>query len=235
VTVSFSAVCEHKFLEQSPTSLLPARATVMLFTKLTFAALTGWATLITAAPEPQLHDLLSFEQNQPQPRAGKRQSCTNPKACPANSVYKSTVHPPTVFFRPEKGKSISYPRLVELSDGTILTTVSYSGTINGKPYFPVFASCDGGNTWSWRSNLTDQVNGLGMSAQPALSELPWDLGTFKKGTVLASGNSWGNTTNIDLYASTDKGVTWKFVSNVARGSRPGTQDGNPCIWEPWIQ
>jgi hypothetical protein len=201
----------------------------MLFTKLTLAVVASWAASAVATP---------YVEQLAQPIPKRQTTCTPPPppaACPAGSSYKSTVHPPSVFFRPAKGQSISYPRLVELSDGTILTTASYSGTIAGKPYFPIFASCDGGNTWTWRSNFTDQVNGLGMSAQPALSELPFDMGTFKKGTVLASGNSWGNSTNIDLYASTDKGLTWTFVSNVARGSRPGTQDGNPCIWEPWIQ
>jgi hypothetical protein len=87
--------------------------------------------------------------------------------------------------------------------------------------------------------MTDQVNGLGMNAQPALAELTFAVGSFPAGTVLASGNSWSrsneaNTTNIDLYASKDKGHTWEFVSNVARGSGPNTTNGNPCIWEPYI-
>lgn len=84
--------------------------------------------------------------------------------------------------------------------------------------------------------MTDQVNGLGMAAQPALAELPFAVGDFPAGTVLASGNSWGpKSTNIDLYASRDKGHTWTFVSNVARGTGPDTTNGNPCIWEPFIE
>jgi hypothetical protein len=205
----------------------------MLFTKLTLAVLTGWAALAIATTTTDKTQPLRKRQSSCAPPPPAPPPPVNSTSCPAGA-YKSTVHPPTVFFRPEKGKSISYPRLTELSDGTILATASYSGTIGGKPYFPVWASCDGGSTWAWRSNFTDQVNGLGMSAQPAIAELPFDLDGFKKGTVLASGNSWGNTTNVDLYASTDKGVTWTFVSNVARGSRPGTQNGNPCIWEPYI-
>lgn len=137
-----------------------------------------------------------------------------------------------VIFMPEINSTIMYPRIAELSDGTILAT---AGLSSNPPVFPVFSSSDGGASWKWISNLTDQVNGLGMSAQPAIAELPWAVGEFPAGTVLASGNSWGNkSTNIDLYASKDKGHTWKFVSNVARGSGPSTENGNPCIWEPYI-
>jgi hypothetical protein len=125
-----------------------------------------------------------------------------------------------------------YPRITELSDGTILATAGLNST---PAVFPVFSSADGGATWEWISNLTDQVNNLGMNAQPAIAELPWAVGEWPAGTVLASGNSWGrNSTNIDVYGSKDKGRTWKFISNVARGSGPSTQNGNPCIWEPYI-
>jgi hypothetical protein len=136
-----------------------------------------------------------------------------------------------VIYQPVGSNSVSYPRVAELSDGTILATIVLSGT----GVFPVFSSKDQGATWKWISNITDQVNGLGMSAQPAIYELPFQAGSWPAGTILASGNSWGrNSTNIDLYASPDKGATWKFVSKVATGSGPGTQNGNPCIWEPFI-
>jgi len=137
-----------------------------------------------------------------------------------------------IIWLPEESSTIMYPRIAELSDGTILATAGLNST---PPVFPIFSSSDGGASWKWISNMTDQVNGLGMNAQPAIAELPWAIGEFPAGTVLASGNSWGrNSTNIDLYASTDKGYTWKFVSNVARGSGPSTENGNPCIWEPYI-
>jgi len=136
------------------------------------------------------------------------------------------------IYWPPSNLTISYPRITELSDGTILATAG----LNTVPaIFPIFSSSDGGASWNWISNMTDQVNGLGMNAQPALAELPWAVGDWPAGTVLASGNSWGrNSTNIDLYASKDKGKTWSFVSNVARGSGPSTKNGNPCIWEPFI-
>ncbi|KAK4158047.1 Sialidase [Chaetomidium leptoderma] len=139
---------------------------------------------------------------------------------------------------PPKGGRIVYPRLAELHDGTILVTASVSGGSlmgNGKSAFPIFETKDNGVTWKWISNLTDQVNGWGMSAQPALLELRKPLGKFKPGTILASGNSWSsNGTRIDLYASTDGARTWEFISRVAEGGRPNTTNGATPIWEPFL-
>lgn len=160
-------------------------------------------------------------------------------SAPPNSPPKPPPRPWSTFdenviFQPDSDHNVLYPRQVELSDGSLLATTSYGG--DKTPYFPIFRSADGGATWSWISNMTDQVNGLGMAAQPALAELPFAVGGFPAGTVLASGNSWGpKSTNIDLYASKDKGHTWEFVSNVARGTGPDTTNGNPCIWEPFIE
>ncbi|KAK4446511.1 Sialidase [Podospora aff. communis PSN243] len=137
------------------------------------------------------------------------------------------------IYQPVGRESITYPRFAELEDGTILATASLSG--NTPAYFPVFESKDGGASWTWVSNVTDQVNGWGMPAQPALAELTEPLGGFEKGTILASGNSWSNNgTRIDLYASTDRARTWKFVSRVAEGGRPNTTNGATPIWEPYL-
>jgi hypothetical protein len=79
------------------------------------------------------------------------------------------------------------------------------------------------------------VNGWGLPAQPALMELREPMGGFKKGTILASGNSWSdNGTRIDLYASTDRARSWQFVSHVASGGRPNTTNGADPIWEPFL-
>jgi hypothetical protein len=147
------------------------------------------------------------------------------------------------IYQPTGNQSVTYPRFTELEDGTILATTSFSGPV--PPYFPIFSSSDGGATWEHISDLTDQVNGWGMSAQPALAELLEDVGGFAKGTILGAGNSWnrngsdgqggGVGTKIDLYASEDRGRTWQFVSNVAEGGPPNTTNGATPIWEPWIQ
>jgi hypothetical protein len=159
------------------------------------------------------------------------------------SIAHAQTHPddpkPWGFFvnntiwQPTGSKSVSYPRYTELEDGTILATTALSGVNPG--YFPVFESKDGGANWKYISNLTDQVNGWGMSAQPALTYLKTPLGGFPAGTILGSGNSWSNNgTKIDLYASTDVARTWTFVSHIAQGGRPNTTNGADPVWEPYL-
>lgn len=48
------------------------------------------------------------------------------------------------------------------------------------------------------------------------------IGGFPAGTILLAGNSIPSDlskTQLDLYASTDSGVTWKFVSHIAKGGK----------------
>jgi hypothetical protein len=121
-------------------------------------------------------------------------------------------------------ESMTYPRFTQLMDGTILATSPLGG--RRPPGFPIFESKDGGASWTWVSNITDQVNGWGLGSQPALAELTEPIGDYPNGTILASGNSASrNGTHIDLYASLDKGRTWSFVSNVAKGGRPNVTNG----------
>jgi len=139
-----------------------------------------------------------------------------------NTIYQTTG-----------SESITYPRYTELTDGTIIATSALSGHQPG--YFPIFESNDGGASWKWVSNLTDQVNGWGMSAQPALTELSSAMGGYPAGTILGSGNSWsGNGTKIDLYASTDRARSWHFVSHIAQGGPPNTTNGASPVWEPYL-
>ncbi|EIN08269.1 BNR/Asp-box repeat protein [Punctularia strigosozonata HHB-11173 SS5] len=105
------------------------------------------------------------------------------------------------------------------------------------PYFPIFRSTDLGRTWTHISNATDQVNGWGLRYQPFLYELPQNIGSFKAGTILLAGNSIPedlSLTKIDLYASTDKGLTWKFVSSIASGGRAIPNNGETPVWEPFL-
>ncbi|OCL12766.1 glycoside hydrolase family 93 protein [Glonium stellatum] len=105
------------------------------------------------------------------------------------------------------------------------------------PYFPIFRSTDLGQTWMEFSRVIDQVNGWGLRYQPFLYELPQAIGKFPAGTILLAGNSIPadlSQTQIDLYASPDKGKTWKFVSHVAHGGRAIPNNGETPVWEPFI-
>ena len=139
-----------------------------------------------------------------------------------NTIYQTTGN-----------ESVTYPRFTELRDGTILATTSLRG--RSPAFFPIFESKDGGASWTWISNVTDVVNGWGLGAQPALAELTEPIGSYASGTVLASGNSASkNGTHIDLYASPDKGRSWSFVGNIAKGGAPNTTNGADPIWEPYL-
>jgi len=150
----------------------------------------------------------------------------------------------TTIAQPTRGEvQYIYPRYVELLDGTILVTVSrreFAQPKNQKAaaaaaFFPVFSGSDGGSSWDYIGNVTDQVNGWGLGAQPALVELTEPIGDYAEGTVLAAGNSWSDKgTHIDVYASTDKGASWEFVSSVAKGGAPNTTNGATPIWEPML-
>ncbi|KAH8833918.1 BNR/Asp-box repeat protein, partial [Flagelloscypha sp. PMI_526] len=104
-------------------------------------------------------------------------------------------------------------------------------------WFPVYRSTDLGQTWAQISNVTDDVNGWGMRYQPFLYELQEPIGKFPAGTILAAGNSIPtdlSQTQIDVYASLDKGYTWKFVSHVAAGGAAIPTNGETPVWEPFI-
>ncbi|RDW84913.1 glycoside hydrolase family 93 protein [Coleophoma cylindrospora] len=130
-----------------------------------------------------------------------------------------------------------YARTVELENGVLLATWENYSPEPPLVYFPIYKSTDGGETWKMISKITDQVNGWGLRYQPFLYELPVTVGNFSAGTILAAGNSIPtdlSLTQIDIYASRDKGYTWEFVSKVADGGAAIPDNGIPAIWEPFL-
>ncbi|MFE9450136.1 RICIN domain-containing protein [Streptomyces sp. NPDC006739] len=133
-----------------------------------------------------------------------------------------------------------YPRAIQLqhsgsSNGTILAT--FEQYTSGTPVFPIYRSTDDGNTWSKISDVADTQNGWGMRWEPQLFELPTAIGNFPAGTILVAGDSVpGNrsATKIDMYASTDHGLTWSFVSNIATGGQATASNGFTPVWEPFF-
>ncbi|MDX3454818.1 RICIN domain-containing protein [Streptomyces sp. ME02-8801-2C] len=133
-----------------------------------------------------------------------------------------------------------YPRALRLqhngsANGTILAT--FEQWTNGTPVFPIYRSTDNGNSWTKISDVADTQNGWGMRWEPELFELPTAMGGFPAGTILVAGDSVPgdrSATKIDLYASTDRGLTWSFVSNIATGGRAISSNGNTPVWEPYF-
>ncbi|PWN36396.1 Oligoxyloglucan reducing end-specific cellobiohydrolase [Meira miltonrushii] len=156
--------------------------------------------------------------------------------------FSTTIFtPPPEYETPPVLYARSLLLTVNDAKGTMLATwENYSGKnySNGVTWFPIFRSLDHGKTWSWFSNVTDQVNGWGLRYQPFLYELKEDFGCYKAGAILLAGNSIPidlSKTKIDLYISTDKGFTWKFLSSVASGGRADDpENGKTPVWEPFL-
>lgn len=139
----------------------------------------------------------------------------------------------------DPGPGALYGRALRLqhsksANGTMLAT--FEQYVNGTPSFPIFQSTDDGKTWEQISSVTDQVNGWGMRWQPQLYELPQAIGNMPAGTILCAGNSIPSDyskSKLDLYKSTDHGKTWSFVSSIASGGRPKSENGYTPVWEPF--
>ncbi|KAJ9148948.1 Bnr asp-box repeat domain protein [Pleurostoma richardsiae] len=131
-----------------------------------------------------------------------------------------------------------YPRTLQLPDGALLLTWEDYPPEPPLAHFPIWKSVDGGATWSDFVNVTDQVNGWGLRYQPLLYQLPTDFGGYKAGTILLAGMSLPADLSeawLDLYASTDGGSNWDFVSHVVYAPGPETTtNGNKAVWEPFL-
>ncbi|KAK2810406.1 hypothetical protein FQN50_002895 [Emmonsiellopsis sp. PD_5] len=146
-------------------------------------------------------------------------------------VSDSTIWSPADGF---SAPGVLYARSEIIGDTLFATAENYSPE---PPVFPIYTSVDQGLTWTHLSDVADTVNGWGMRYQPHLYVLKNALGTFPAGTLLVAGNSIPqdlSLTSIDLYASTDQGVTWSFVSNIAKGGRAVGVNGETPIWEPFL-
>ncbi|MFC8147240.1 RICIN domain-containing protein [Streptomyces paradoxus] len=162
---------------------------------------------------------------------------------PAAGRADATARPAQTMYTPPPGAPAPgslYPRGLRLqhsgsANGTILAT--FEQYTNGTPVFPIYRSTDNGNSWTKISDIADTQNGWGMRWEPELFELPTAIGGFPAGTIMAAGLSVPSNrsaTKIDMYASTDHGQTWTFVSNIATGGRAYSSNGETPVWEPFL-
>ncbi len=103
---------------------------------------------------------------------------------------------------------------------------------NGNPEADFYASNDGAS-FSQVSSITDPdfLSGLCCGA---LYELSAQVGALSPGTLLWAGSVGQNSTNapmvLKVYASSDQGATWSYLSNCAATSGPRSAAGR--LWEP---
>ncbi|KAH8589233.1 family 93 glycoside hydrolase [Bisporella sp. PMI_857] len=132
---------------------------------------------------------------------------------------------------------VLYARAISLSSNTLLATWENYSPEPPLVYFPIYQSTDGGSTWTKISQINDTVNNWGLRYQPTLYVLPSAIGRYPAGTILAAGNSIPtdlSKTKIDVYASTDNGFSWSFVSSVASGGKAVPNNGETPVWEPLL-
>jgi hypothetical protein len=155
------------------------------------------------------------------------------QSSPASLANVTIFTPPSDYNIPRT----LYPRNEELPNGDLLATWENYSPEPPLVYFPIYRSKDHGKTWKEISKVQDTANGYGLRYQPFLYYLPERVGSFKKGTLLLAGSSIPtdlSSTNIDLYASSDDGVTWKFVSHIAAGGEAEPTNGLTPVWEPFL-
>ncbi|KAF1846204.1 glycoside hydrolase family 93 protein [Cucurbitaria berberidis CBS 394.84] len=141
--------------------------------------------------------------------------------------------PPSNYLDPR----VLYARSAQFADGSLLATWENYSPEPPKVYFPIYRSTDGGLNWKEISRVQDTEQKWGLRYQPDLYILPEDFAGFKAGTVLLSGSSIPtdlSKTQIELYASTDKGVSWKFISHIAAGGEARPNNGLTPVWEPFL-
>lgn len=127
----------------------------------------------------------------------------------------------------------SYARAVRITKGAAGKSQTMLATYQafGPSGFPLFRTDDGGHNWRQWSTIPI----AGFALQPYLYELPSAIGGLPKGALLFACNLFGSSsTTIQLYASTDVGLTWKLLSTVATGGRADTTNGATPVWEPFL-
>ncbi|HEX2927808.1 MAG TPA: fibronectin type III domain-containing protein [Ruminiclostridium sp.] len=153
-------------------------------------------------------------------------------------VVPSTVSangPTTVYTSPAGtlAPGTLYPRAMQTSDGKLYAT--WESYTTGVSKFPIFQSSDNGVSWTKVGDVEDTHKGVGMRWEPALFELPQQIGDMPKGTLLAAGLVLPydrSFCEIDLYKSNDEGKNWTYVSTIAEGKK--AFPGDDPVWEPFF-
>ncbi|KAK6084881.1 bnr asp-box repeat domain protein [Seiridium cupressi] len=132
---------------------------------------------------------------------------------------------------------VLYARVVSLSTGALRATWENYSPEPPLVYFPIYRSTDGGVSWTSIGKVTDTVNDWGLRYQPFLYELPQAIGNYARGTILAAANSIPtdlSKSKVDIYASTNGGVAWSFVSSAGTGGVSKPTNGLTPVWEPLL-
>ena len=146
-------------------------------------------------------------------------------------------------------QGVGYPALVRLShqadpsrNGRVLLVFERDG-MGG---VPLYRRDPGSRDWHFVENVTDQAHRgdatWQLRWQPNITELPRASGPLPAGTVLLAANATGNdakgrvvTEDLQLYASSDGGRTWRYLGSIVKGGGKPSDKDNHGVWEPNIR
>jgi hypothetical protein len=134
----------------------------------------------------------------------------------------------------------SYPVAVRLShsgaaNGTVLATFERNAgdSTDPPPGWLIYRSTDDGQSFSKLSEVAPAVHpDWTFTVQPHLMELSQAAGGFPAGTLLLATGLMPDPitqTELQVYASTDHGATWSYVSDIATAG-----PGGSGVWEPFL-
>lgn len=119
--------------------------------------------------------------------------------------------------------STLYPRVVRLSHGSVASFGRLIASTNGS----IFQSNNNGASWSSLGTVPT-IGGSTERCCATLYELPQQVGSLASGTLIYAASYFsGSTPAIEVYTSTNQGVTWAYHSTpVVLG------DSTHGLWEP---
>jgi hypothetical protein len=177
---------------------------------------TRWPTRPTSTTEPDPE-----ETEEPEPPA--------PTPTGVDTFANATIYQPD-----DATHHLTSPRTVNLPNNTILAVWNDSAQINGT--FAVYRSTNDGFSWYAHGTATSTIGGRKL-LEPHILFLEGSWSGDTNMTLLAVNAVDEKSTNIELYASWDQGVTFEFVHRVAEGGPRGSKAvGQPFMlmqYVPW--
>ncbi len=155
---------------------------------------------------------------------------------PASAAAGDILYSPDLNTYPNG--TAGYPRAIRLDhDGspnqTMLATFAKGGH-NAPTSLPIYRSLDGGASWTQISTVVSNTPGWDLEA-PTLFEVPRTISGLNQGDLLAAGTAWQvgdyTTQKIEVFHSSDGGLTWQYRSNCTQTAGEPNSWGHG-IWEP---
>jgi hypothetical protein len=133
----------------------------------------------------------------------------------------------TVYQPDDLSHHLTSPRTENLPNNTILAV--WNDPAQTKNTLQVFQSTNNGFSWYPYGTAKSTVAGRKL-LEPHLLFVPGSWGGEANMTLLAVNAVDSKSTNIELYVSYDKGITFDFVHRVAEGGAVGTK----AVGEPYL-